>query len=76
MKLTETTRSPYENQCIADSLAAKLEAYTPRQLASRLGINKRAVLAAIASGELPAKRINRRVFRVESPDAARWWVGL
>ena len=69
-------RSAWECQSLADSLRRQLEIYTPGTLAAKLGISKRAVLRAIGNGDLRAFRVNSRVFQIESPDAARWWIGL
>lgn len=70
------TTSLYDIQSHADALRRELVTYTPRTLAKRLGISKRAVLKAIREKKLRAHRVNSRVFEIESPAAARWWVSL
>lgn len=74
--MTPPPLSPYQAQCLADTLRANLTAFKPRELAAKLGISRDAVRAAIKSGELKAKRVNSRVYIVESIDAADWWVRL
>jgi excisionase family DNA binding protein len=71
-----TATSPWEAQSVADAMRRTLEIYTPKELARRLGISKRAVLKAIKAGSLKANKVNSRVYQIESPAAARWWVGL
>ena len=66
----------FETQSIADALRRTLEIYTPAELAARLSISKDAVLTAIRKGKLKAHKVNARVFQIESPEAARWWVSL
>jgi hypothetical protein len=73
---TPPPRSPYQAQCLADSLRATLTTFKPQELAAKLGISREAVRSAIKSGELKAKRINSRVFIIESIHAADWWVRL
>ena len=72
----EPTRSAWECQSMADSMRAKLEIYRPKELAAKLGISRRSILDAIKSGELKAKKRNRRLFMIESREAAKWWVNL
>ena len=76
MNETETPRSPWEAQCLADQMRRNLTIYSPKSLASKLGISRRAILRAIKTKELEAHRVNARVFQIESPAAARWWIGL
>ena len=66
----------FETQSVADGLRRHLEIYSPGELASKLAISKASVRAAIKSGKLRAHRINSRVFQIESPEAARWWISL
>jgi hypothetical protein len=68
--------SIWEGQTVADALRRNLEVYSPQSLASRLGISPGAVRRAIKSGKLKAHRVNSRVFHIESPEAARWWISL
>lgn len=70
------SRSAWECQSMADAMRAKLEIYRPKELAAKLGVSRDAVRNAIKSGQLNAKRINSRVYLIESGDAARWWVNL
>lgn len=47
--------------------------YAPQQVADLLGLPKSSILAAIERDELPAIRINQRVYRVTATDCAIWW---
>jgi hypothetical protein len=69
-------RTPWECQCLADQMRRQLEIYSPKQLAAKLAISQRNVMAAIRSKKLRAHRVNARVYQIESPDAARWWISL
>ncbi|WP_138223395.1 excisionase family DNA-binding protein [Nibricoccus aquaticus] len=46
---------------------------SPHVVALRWGVHKRTVLRAIASGQLPALRVNGRVLRVSETDAAMFY---
>ena len=47
--------------------------YPPQQAADLLGLPKSTILAAIDRGELPAIKINRRVYRITATDCSIWW---
>jgi hypothetical protein len=76
MNITDENFSPWEYQSITDEMRQRLTIYTPRSLASKLGVSRAAVLAACKSGELRHKRVNSRVIKIESKQAAKWWIGL
>lgn len=61
---------------ISDALRAKLETYSPQQLADAVGISKRLVLRAIESGRLECHKAGPRRFVIESRAAAEWWNSL
>jgi excisionase family DNA binding protein len=46
--------------------------FSPGEVAGRVGISKKTVLRAIASGELGGLRFNRAVIRVPEADLGRW----
>lgn len=73
---TPPTRSAWECQSLADSMRARLTIYKPKELASLLDISLEAVLTACKRGELKHRRVNSRVIKIESLDAATWWTGL
>lgn len=75
-QLPPETRSAFDCQCLADAMRAKLQIFTPRELAAKLGISIESVLSACKRGELKHTRVNARVFKIESQQAARWWIGL
>lgn len=50
--------------------------FTVKAFALKSGIPYRAILTAIAAGELRCLRRNKRWFRIRSEDAARWVVGM
>ena len=66
----------FETQSVADGLRRSLEIYSPKELASKLAISPGAIRSAIKSGKLKCHRVNRRVWHIESFEAARWWMSL
>ena len=48
---------------------------SPHTLAQRLGCHRETVLRLIRRGDLPALRINRRVYRIREYDARQYFVG-
>jgi excisionase family DNA binding protein len=45
---------------------------SPTEVAEMYGLTRQTVLEKVATGELPAKRINKRVVRIAIADAEAW----
>jgi excisionase family DNA binding protein len=43
---------------------------SPHTLAQRWGVHKETILRLVRSGELPAHKVNRRVYRISETDAS------
>jgi len=65
-------QEPIETTSTAAQSRCKITLFTPRQLAQKTGISLPAIRAAVRSGELRCLRVNQRVWKIESADAARW----
>ena len=50
--------------------------YSPRSLANAIGFPYKTVLAAISTGQLKCAKANKRVYRIRSEDAAKWFVSI